>query len=159
VVDLEQVVAAGVGHQPGAVADQQPVGVAVDLLAGEGAGAPVGVVGFLEGREVGHGLDAVQVDLEQLAEAPAGRSELLAGVGAPARVADQQVAGPARDPTSTGPAAATPPSSASEGRPVRTRCWDRLVIRVTAPLRPKQASPPSGPWTQGPAPPDPDSAT
>jgi hypothetical protein len=32
----------------------------------------------------------VQVDLEQLAEAPAGRAELLAGVGAAARVADRR---------------------------------------------------------------------
>jgi hypothetical protein len=70
---------------------------AVDLLARKGAGAPVGVVGPLEGREVGHGPDAVQVDLEQLAEAPARRAELLAGLGAAARVADQQIAGPARE--------------------------------------------------------------
>ncbi len=57
--------------------------------------------------------------------------------------------------------AATPPSSATEGRPLRTRCWDRLVILVTAPLRPKQASTSgsSGLATHGPAPPDPDSAT
>jgi endonuclease/exonuclease/phosphatase family metal-dependent hydrolase len=34
VIDLEQVVAAGVGHVAGAIADQQPVGVAVDLQAG-----------------------------------------------------------------------------------------------------------------------------
>jgi hypothetical protein len=87
----------------------------------------------------------VQVDREQLAEAPAGRAELLAGVGAAARVADQQVAGPAREPDVDRAGGGDAASSASEGRPLRTRCWDRLVIRVTAPLRPKQASPPSGP--------------
>jgi hypothetical protein len=50
VVDLQQVVAAGVGDQLGAVADQQPVGVAVDRWVGAGAraGALVGVVGELE---------------------------------------------------------------------------------------------------------------
>src|ERR671912_112216 len=51
-----------------------------------------------------------------------------------------------------------PPPPAG-GRPLRTRCWDRLVILVTPPLRPKQTSAPSGPATHGPAPPDPDSAT
>src|SRR5215217_3694783 len=55
--------------------------------------------------------------------------------------------------------AAIPPGSATEGRPVSTRCWDRLVILVTAPVRPKQASPPSGLAMHGPAPPEPDSAT
>jgi hypothetical protein len=82
------------------VADQQPVGVAVDRpgLAGGNAAALVGVVGLLEAREVGHGPDAVQVHLEQLAEAAGGRAELLAGLGAATRVADQQVAGPAGEP-------------------------------------------------------------
>jgi hypothetical protein len=92
VVDLEQVVAAGVGHQLGALADQQPVGVAVDRpgLTGGNPGALVGVVGLLEAREVGHGPDAVQVDPEQLAEAAGRRAELLAGLGAAAGVADSR---------------------------------------------------------------------
>jgi len=66
------------------------------------------------------------------------------------------------NPRSTGPEAATPPASATEGRPVSTRCWECLVILVTAPVRPKQAgAPPSGLGMQfsGPGPPDPDSAT
>jgi hypothetical protein len=137
-VDLQQVVAAGVGHHLGVVADQQPVGVGVDP---------------------GHGADAVHVDLEQLAEAAGARAEQCAGGGVE-EIAEQQVALRPDNPRSTGPVAATPPASETDGRPVSTRCWECLVILVTAPVGPKQDSPPSGPaGMHGPVPPDPDSAT
>ena len=98
VVDLEQVVAAGVGHHPRVPTDQQPVGVAVDPgLAAAGASALVGVVGGLEAGEVGHRADPAQVDLEQVAEATGARAERRA-LGGAAEVAEQQVAGPAGEP-------------------------------------------------------------
>src|SRR5215212_8167441 len=61
--------------------------------------------------------------------------------------------------TSDGPSAKLPPAWATDGRPVRTRCWVPRQIRVTAPLGPKQTSAPSGPGAQGPGPPAPASAT
>src|SRR5215211_6915627 len=61
--------------------------------------------------------------------------------------------------TSDGPSAKLPPAWATDGRPVRTRCWVPRQMRVTAPLGPKHTSAPSGPGAQGPAPPAPASAT
>jgi hypothetical protein len=76
---------------------RSPLGL-LSIAPGWPGGTPPpssGVVGLLEPREVGHGPDAAQVDLEQLAEAAGRRvGELLAGLGAAPRVADQQIPGP-----------------------------------------------------------------
>jgi hypothetical protein len=72
------------------------------LLIGGSVPGPVpapssGVVGELEAGEVGHRPDAVQVDLEELAEAARARAERRAGGGVE-DVAEQQVAAPAGEP-------------------------------------------------------------